>query len=333
MVRPNFTKSQLATAAASDDQLHFRHSYDPQDESNTSILLFHVSSRQIVAHIDFPFSTDEFPYMPTHILVGSASGSVCVCCTLDNVSYIYLWNPAIKLSKRIPLHNISDQGTESTVLGLGFDPIGNDFKVVRVVSPSFASEVYSAGRNAWRNVEPNLVDFPIGNNFDVCFNRFLCTARRYGMISFNLNAEVFKCVIKFPAPTFDKKITEFNAFDPQARITEYNGSIAAIICRRSDYDRKINLWSLDDKACLGGGGIQASWTLRLNITVDQPVQFVHGYFRGDDFLLLNDDAWYLYNSHNKEDDLCIPENEKARIFMDAFYCGQVFSFQVYKEPF
>lgn len=147
------------------------------------------------------------------------------------------------------------------------------------------------------------------------------------MIAFDLHEEVFNCVIKFPAPTFDQSITEYNAFDPHARITEYNGSsIAAIICRRRDYDRKINLWSLDDEACLSDGGIQASWTLRLDIIVNQPVQFVNGYFRGGDFLLLNDDVWYLYNSNNEEADLCIPQNEKARIFMDAFYCRQIFRY-------
>lgn len=47
------------------------------------------------------------------------------------------WNPATKLSKRISLHNISNEGTQSVVFGFGFDPIGNDFKVVRVVSPFF----------------------------------------------------------------------------------------------------------------------------------------------------------------------------------------------------
>lgn len=325
---PNFVTSQFATtistAAASDDQLHIGHCYDRDDETNTSILLVDVACRRIVAHLDPPFSPDEFPYLSFYELVGSACGIVCVSCTIDNLSYIYLWNPATKLSKRIPLHNIRDHG--EVVLGFGFDRIGNDFKVVRVVSPTFSAEVYSASRNAWRNVEPNPTDFPIDNNFDVCFNGFLCTAGRYGMIAFDLNAGVFNCLIKFPAPTFDESITEFDGFDPHARITEYNGSIAAIICRRSDYDRKINLWSLDDAACLSGGGIQASWTLRLNIIVDQPVQFVHGYFRGDDFLLLNDDVWYLYNSNNKEADLCIPENEKARIFMDAFYCGQIFRY-------
>lgn len=90
---PNFAISQFATtntiAAASDDQLHIGHIYDREDESNTSISLVDVASRQIVDHLYFPFSPDEFSYVT--ILVGSACGIVCVSSTFDNVSYIYLW--------------------------------------------------------------------------------------------------------------------------------------------------------------------------------------------------------------------------------------------------
>ncbi|KAK1369823.1 hypothetical protein POM88_035915 [Heracleum sosnowskyi] len=240
---PSFEKSQLATASSSNDQIHIAHTYDYEDQNDTSFVLLIVASREIVDYL-------EFPYMPDISIFGSACG-------------------------------------------FGFDPISNDFKVVTVVLPSYSAKVYSANRNAWRDFDTNLIDFPVDGLFYVCFNGFLCGAGSYGMIAFDLNREVFNCDIKFPAPTFDGSITEFDSSNHHATISKYNNFVAVIICKKSDYDHKINFWSLDDEACLRGGGISASWTLRLNIIVNQPVQFVHRYFRGGDFLLVDDDdVWY-----------------------------------------
>lgn len=50
-------------------------------------------------------------------------------------------------------------------------------------------------------------------------------------------------------------------------------------------NRKLDLWMLDDEACLGGGGIEASCILMLNIDVELCVQFVHGYFNSRKLLL------------------------------------------------
>ncbi|KAK1365290.1 hypothetical protein POM88_040851 [Heracleum sosnowskyi] len=149
-----------------------------------------------------------------------------------------------------------------------------------MVSPSFCAEVYSANNNVWRNVEPNPIDFLNSDNFDVCVNGFLFAAGRYGVIAFDLKTEVFNCAIKFPAPTFDDNITEYNGLDLDVRITEFKDFIAVIIYTRNSCDCKVDLWALDDDACLLGRGIQASWTLIHNIYIGQPVQFFHGYFKG-----------------------------------------------------
>ncbi|KAK1351719.1 hypothetical protein POM88_054002 [Heracleum sosnowskyi] len=154
--------------------------------------------------------------------------------------------------------HMRDKGDKQrVVLGFGFDVIGDDFKVVKLVSDYevFSAEVYSVRRYVWQNVEPSPNDFPTcvtydvegekfdvyGKNFDVCVNGFLCTIGMYGMIAFDLNAEVFDSGIKLP-------VTEFDSFYHSARITEYNDSIAAIILMSSDgHDGNINLWALDDE--------------------------------------------------------------------------------------
>lgn len=328
---PSFVESHLATSSP-DDELHIAHSHSYRDHHDTFVLLL---SRNFFDFLDFPFSIDEFPYTPNCKIFGSACGIVSVLCTFKDIykPHMYLWNPATGLSKRICS---PDFETKNYALGFGFDSIGDDFKVVAV--QSYSAAVYSANRNAWRSIDTDLTDFPVNGVFDVCVNGFLCAAGSHGMIAFDLNSEVFNCGIKFPAPTYD--IIEFDCFEHQATITNYNDSIAAIIFTSCGNDCNINLWSLDDEACLRGGGICSSWTLRLNIIVKQPVQFVYGYLRDGDFLLVNNDkVWYLnnsddneeadylYNSENDEEaDLCIPQNEKARNFSNAISYGQIFRY-------
>lgn len=196
-----------------------------------------------------------------------------------------------------------------------------------MVSPSLSAEVYSANNNAWRNVEPNPIDCPNSDNFNICVNGFLFAAGRYGVIAFDLKTEVFSCaIIKFPAPTFDDSKSESTGLNPDVRITEFKDSIAVIIYTRNGDDCKIDLWALDDDACLRGRGIQASWTPIHNVYIRKPVQFIHGYFKGGDFLLSVDDVWYMYNPSNEEDALCFPQNEKARNFTDALHTCQIFRY-------
>lgn len=155
---------------------------------------------------------------------------------------------------------------------------------------------------------------------------FLFAAGRYGVITFNLKTEVFSCAIKFPAPPFDDSISESTGLNSDVRITEFKDSIAVIIYTKKIDDYKIDLWELDDDACLRGHRIQASWTPIHTIYIRQPVQFIHGYFKGGDFPLLIDDVWYMHNPSNDEDYLCFPLNEKARNFKDALHTGQIFRY-------
>ncbi|KAK1387406.1 hypothetical protein POM88_015584 [Heracleum sosnowskyi] len=67
--------------------------------------------------------------------------------------------------------------------GFGFDPIGNDYKVVALLTcfgKPWTAEVYSANTNVWSRVEPNPKDLPSYDDFDVCVNGFLCCVGTYG---------------------------------------------------------------------------------------------------------------------------------------------------------
>ncbi|KAK1365050.1 hypothetical protein POM88_040611 [Heracleum sosnowskyi] len=76
--------------------------------------------------------------------------------------------------------------------GFGFDLIGNDYKVVALLTcfgKPWTAEVYSVNTNVWRRVEPNPKDLPSYDDFDVCVNDFLCCVGTYGMLTFDLNKE------------------------------------------------------------------------------------------------------------------------------------------------
>ena len=68
------------------------------------------------------------------------------------------------------------------------------------------------------------------------------------MMAFDLNKEVFIYNIKLPT------------VDPEGTcIAGYYDSIAVMMCEQSE--NKVKLWTLDDEACLSGGGVEASWTM------------------------------------------------------------------------
>ncbi|KAK1365289.1 hypothetical protein POM88_040850 [Heracleum sosnowskyi] len=259
---PSFIKSQLAVAATRANQNLIVYTSDYENEDDSSISLVNLHSCQVVA---------QFDYMPVHRIIGSANGIVCV----DSIN-TYLWNPATKQYKIIHPHTLPDDHdtdwSPGDAIGFGFDPIHDDLKLVAYAEspsrdyPSIA--LYSVNRNVWRKVRPKPNEFPYYRNFDVCINGFLLSVGLSGMMAFDLTNEVLNCAINLPVATFRFTVVDFKMYNAHAHITEFNASIAVIISKRLTEPPVVNLWALDDEACLRGGGIEASWTLMLNINID-----------------------------------------------------------------
>ncbi|KAK1352855.1 hypothetical protein POM88_052693 [Heracleum sosnowskyi] len=158
----------------------------------------------------------------------------------------------------------------------------------------------------------DIIDKP----FDVCVHRFLCGTGKYGMIVFDLHKEVLNCSIKLHVIIRDDedeeeedkdevtRIIEFK--DEDTRIIEFNKSIVVIMLwdkGRND-DHKINMWMLDDDACLGGG-VEASWTPMFSIDLSsidlaKPALLILGYFNNRDLLLLTCHVWISCNGDKKD---------------------------------
>ncbi|KAK1365309.1 hypothetical protein POM88_040870 [Heracleum sosnowskyi] len=292
------------------------------DENDDSISLLHLNSRRIGIHLQRPYSEVHFPFVPKLFLVGCYNGIVCVVVSnypaiyrFNRGSYMYqnhetyLWNPATKQSKLLPVCAIRESDDiYSFSFGFGFDPISNDFKVVRVVAfhrGFIRAEIYSTNRNAWRQLETNAMRIPMYISFDVCLNGYLyCTwsrglmTRSCGLMTFDLNKEVFDCDIDYPANVQNTTDTEINYF--KSRITKFKDSIAVITFYSNDtYDTTIHLWSLDD-ACLPPG-IKGSWSL-ISSFVLYGINTVYGSLNGSDNILVKGYSHnlYLYNLGRKE---------------------------------
>ncbi|XP_074327233.1 uncharacterized protein LOC141665150 [Apium graveolens] len=145
--------------------------------------------------------------------------------------------------------------------GFGFDPIDNDFKVLLCIGPPNVTAVYSTTKNIWQ-VKQNAINLFIANS--------------NGPVQLHLIL---------------------------TNVTSLNNSIVVILSEKG-FTGKISLWTLDnvEYVCgIGGGGVEASWTRILNISVDLPVKFVHCYSTNGDLLLgCRDSTWFSYNFEKKE---------------------------------
>ncbi|XP_017250926.1 putative F-box protein At1g32420 [Daucus carota subsp. sativus] len=253
--------------------------------------LAHLTSGGVLEQLDYPYSEGYYSSRPTSCrILGSDCGIVCVLVEHGRGYDIYLWNPATKLSKLVP-SQAEGRPLKRQIIGFGFDQKDFDCKVVEVVSAS--TSVYSSNRNSWRKMFPIKqilpIDVPFELALEVCLHGFLLTMGHKGMMAFDLNKEVFIYNIKLPT------------VDPEGTcIAEYYGSIAVMmLCEQSE--KKVKLWTLDDEACLSGGGVEASWTMKLSFDVgDQHFYRPRGLFNSVEFLLVDHNYnRFLYNPYRQ----------------------------------
>ncbi|XP_043718468.1 F-box protein At3g07870-like isoform X2 [Telopea speciosissima] len=241
--------------------------------------------------LDFPFESFAKCFDRVDI-VGSCNGLVCLGFSEGQYCWdtICLWNPATREQKFLPK---IDSTSHYVSMGFGFDPIVNEYKVVRVVyfSDRFETNtavlksdvrVYTLGTDEWRRIEDisyhinERVSMAIVNGV-VHWTASCSYLRRMSelVISFDSAQEVFK---ELPQPNYGDKNQKF------IKHVGVLGGCLSVFCHFSD--ERIEIWMMKDY------GLKESWTKQFVIGGPTISWFVYiqplGLWTGGEILLEKD---------------------------------------------
>nr|XP_011461525.1 PREDICTED: F-box/kelch-repeat protein At3g23880-like isoform X2 [Fragaria vesca subsp. vesca] len=114
--------------------------------------------------VEFPIALNEELINPCFRVVGTCNGLVLLADDLGDYGYTFvLWNPSIRKYVTLPKPSVwfSTHGRYDASLGLGYDAISNDYKVVRLTTLFDQSDdcltkaqVYSLGEGSWKMLLP-----------------------------------------------------------------------------------------------------------------------------------------------------------------------------------
>ncbi|XVE78907.1 hypothetical protein DITRI_Ditri14bG0015600 [Diplodiscus trichospermus] len=233
-------------------------------------------------------------------ILGSCNGLLAL---FNGEEEIALWNPSTRKSLMLPVTEIEFPPwcfiCQFIVYGLGYDPISDDYKLVRMVqfygkdADSFDSEVkvYSLKTNSWRRIK----DFPF----------YLKYKRGYGVLANNALHWVVSKKPESDTKSFvvalDLGTEEYRVVDlPDCLDKEFHMNVKALggcLCMVANYweFHVVDIWIMKEY------GVKESWTKLL--TVKQPevisdFEFVFplAYSKNGDKVLLNQDdikfVWY-----------------------------------------
>ncbi|XP_042477613.1 F-box protein CPR1-like [Macadamia integrifolia] len=147
IIDPAFVKMHLSRSLSSNN-------YVGLILSNGFFYAVDLDSSEPQALVQLDHQPDKFQNYVTDI-VGSCNGLLCVY-NNDHEEDIFLWNPSTRRHQKLPINPIKSSSlAQFVVYGFGYEPITDDYKVVRVVD-SFSKEVevnvYSLSTNSWRRV-------------------------------------------------------------------------------------------------------------------------------------------------------------------------------------
>ncbi|KAK1370998.1 hypothetical protein POM88_037090 [Heracleum sosnowskyi] len=199
------------------------------------------------------------------VLAGSINGIVCLSHHKEMLGqYVALWNPAIRHWKPIALPQ--SRSWENVSVGLGFDVLTNDFKIICIV-PAIASvdptekykwsrvDIYSANRESWDDAdERGLIPFIPVLYLEHC--KFIVKGVPY-WIGIDIQARQLKVLGGVDPRTglfrkvlFPEHVQNENTL---VHVVNLRNSVVALIHSPGEYpNQMIDLYELDDNT--------AKWT-------------------------------------------------------------------------
>ncbi|KAL3642395.1 hypothetical protein CASFOL_013210 [Castilleja foliolosa] len=240
------------------------HSFDRHcSEPKKQFFIFNIESgNKRPTILNHPFANAQNVKLDT---VGCCSGLICI----RSGQEIVLWNPAMKLFKTVPLKDL--RASEMMSLGFGYDAIGDDFKVIRVVGVGriekgqgmnvTSAEIYSVNLGSWITIDVSFHFIgPQTKNIMIVNGNPYWVARVDGnevLVCFDVLELVFKIVPLQPiyGPGLDEKIGTEKEIDVE--FVDWNGVVGAIVfdCEGENllgyvwivhYSRLKCVWVFDD---------------------------------------------------------------------------------------
>ncbi|KAL3642426.1 hypothetical protein CASFOL_013241 [Castilleja foliolosa] len=212
------------------------HSFDRHcSEPKNQFSIFNIESgNKRPTILNHPFANAQNVKLDT---VGCCSGLICI----GSGQEIVLWNPAMKLFKTVPLKDLGH--SEMMSLGFGYDAIGDDFKVIRVVGVGRIekgegmnvtyAEIYSVNLGSWITIDVSFHFIgPQTKNIMIVNGNPYWVARVDGnevLVCFDVLELVFKIVPLPPiyGPGLDEKIGTEKEIDVE--FVDWNGVVGAIV--------------------------------------------------------------------------------------------------------
>ncbi|KAB2015377.1 hypothetical protein E1A91_D08G021400v1 [Gossypium mustelinum] len=244
---PYFIKLHLSHSLKTNTNLSLILSHGEDNFFSVNCALFETTQR-----LNHPFGEQR----KTLQILGSCNGLLAL---VDDRDRIFLWNPSTRKFQVLPFSEIGFSSPSSTYYGFGYDPISDDYKLIRMVQSHgnndeyFHSEakVYSLRSNCWRRIK------------DVCFyHKF---SREFGFLA---NNALHWMVFKTPQSRnqelvgFDLGSEEFRFLElPECRLDKvlwfHINAVGGDICLTSTYRETDNV--VVDVWIMKEYGVKQSW--------------------------------------------------------------------------
>lgn len=236
-------------------------------------------------------------------LIGPCNGVVCLYGFYDNIA---LWNPAIrdfKVLSRSQIPRRQDVIIRGGDIGVGFDPITCDIKVIQILfcmsndhGLIYQVEIYSSRTGLWKKYEDivpaNIMYYNVWSM--VYKNETFCWWAQDGnvevILSFDMGKESFQMT---PLPC------DVEVLGGQHRTTRaislYKESIALIVYHLKEVDKFFDIWVTKE---LGGNG--DSWIKLSSIGPLSQVERPLGFWNGEFMLESSSSELILYDPSSQE---------------------------------
>ncbi|KAK9987676.1 hypothetical protein SO802_027915 [Lithocarpus litseifolius] len=206
-------------------------------------------------------------------IVDFCNGLFCLASYEKELCHIiYLWNPSIRMFKKLLATPFTDKGTTS-VMGLAYNSQNYDFKILRIVTvldgQEAEAEIYSLSTDSWRKVvismeslkgyEPNFGT--IGEIYPPCIflngalHAVAATDDYCFILSFNVNDESFR-EIMLPPNSLDGVRGYFGDF------LLFKGSLAVFVLSNDHRGILCHIWFMKEY------GVAESWTKKCRVQTD-----------------------------------------------------------------